>query len=201
MEKIMDYLVDRYQPDTLILYGSYADGSFNANSDLDAILLADVAEMFHDTSVVEGVQLDVFIYPAETPLNPEEFPQLYFSKILVDRQGRGKALQEAVVDYIESRPARSDESILEDIVWCEKMLARTKRGDAEGYYRWHWVLCDSLQFYCDIRGWYFFGPKKILLRMQRLDPVGYVYYSKALRYMDYDNLARWVDFLKRELRS
>lgn len=201
MEKIMDYLVGRYQPETLILYGSYADGSFNANSDLDAILLADVPETFHDTSVVEGIPLDVFIYPADTSFSPEDFPQLYFSRILIDRQGRGKALQKAVADYIESRPARSDESIREDIVWCEKMLARTKRGDAEGYYRWHWVLCDSLEFYSDIRGWFYFGPKKTLLLMQKHDPVAYALYSNALKHMEYAYLAYWVDFLKRELRG
>lgn len=201
MKKTIDYLVHRYQPETLILYGSYADGSFNANSDLDAILLADVAEMFHDTSVVEGVQLDVFIYPAESQLKPEDFPQLYHSKICMDRQGRGKALQEAVRDYIDQYPIKSTEAIREDIVWCEKMLTRTLRGDPEGYYRWHWVLCDSLEFYCNIRGWFYFGPKKTLLLMQRHDPVAYSLYSNALKHMEYVYLAYWVDFLKRELRG
>ena len=201
MQKIIDFLVQKYNPDCLILYGSYADGSYNANSDLDALVLADVSEASHDVSEVDGIQLDVFVYPVLAELKPEDYPQLYHSKILIDRQGRGETLQKAVVDYIEHRPARSDESILEDIRWCEKMLARTRRGDPEGYYRWHWVLCDSLQFYSDIRGWFYFGPKKTLLLMQQHDPVGYVYYSKALQCMDYDNLARWVDFLKRELRG
>ena len=201
MQKIIDFLVQKYNPDCLILYGSYADGSYNANSDLDALVLADVSEASHDVSEVDGIQLDVFVYPVLAELKPEDYPQLYHSKILIDRQGRGETLQKAVIDYIENRPAKSDESIMEDIRWCEKMLARTRRGDPEGYYRWHWVLCDSLQFYSDIRGWYYFGPKKTLLLMQQHDPVGYVYYSKALQCMDYDNLARWVDFLKRELRG
>ena len=147
MEKVIDYLVNRYDPETLILYGSYADGRYNANSDLDAILLADVPETCHDISVVEGIQLDVFVYPAESHLNPEDFPQLYHSKIVVDRQGRGKALQTAVKDYIGNYPPKSPEYIREDIVWCEKMLARTLREDAEGYFRWHWMLCDSLEFF------------------------------------------------------
>lgn len=201
MQRVIDYLVETYDPECLILYGSYADGSFNANSDLDALIVADVSEASHDVSEVDGIQLDVFVYPVLAELKPEDYPQLYHSKILIDRQGRGETLQKAVIDYIENRPVKSDESIMEDIRWCEKMLARTKRGDPEGYYRWHWVLCDSLQFYSDIRGWFYFGPKKTLLLMQQHDPVGYVYYSKALQCMDYDNLARWVDFLKRELRG
>ena len=201
MQKVIDYLVETYNPDCLILYGSYADGSYNANSDLDALILADVSEASHDVSVVDGTQLDVFVHPADAVLNPADYPQLHYSRILIDRQGRGKALKEAVANYIENRPARSDESILEDIVWCEKMLSRTQRGDAEGFYRWHWVLCDSLEFYSDIRGWFYAGPKKTLLLMQKHDPVAYAIYSNALKHMEYGFLARWVDFLKRELRG
>lgn len=201
MQKVIDYLVETYDPEYLILYGSYADGSYNANSDLDALILADVSEARHDVSVVNGIQLDVFVHPADAVLNPADYPQLYYSRILIDRQGRGKALQEAVIDYIENHSAKSDESILEDIVWCEKMLSRTQRGDAEGFYRWHWVLCDSLEFYSDIRGWFYAGPKKTLLLMQKHDPVAYAIYSNALKHMEYEYLARWIDFLKRELRG
>ena len=201
MEKIIDYIVSQYDPECLILYGSYADGSFNANSDLDAFVLGNVKESVHDTSVVEGVQLDVFVYPVGSQMNPEDFPQLYHSKICIDRQGRGKTLQDAVTAYLDQYPAKSIEAIQQDLIWCEKMLARTQRGDAEGYYRWHWVLCDSLEFYCNIRGWFYFGPKKTLLLMQRHDPVAYALYSNALKHMEYAYLAYWVDFLKRELCS
>ena len=201
MQKVIDYLVETYNPDCLILYGSYADGSYNANSDLDALILADVSEASHDVSVVDGTQLDVFVHPADAVLNPADYPQLHYSRILIDRQGRGKVLKEAVANYIENRPAKSDESILEDIRWCEKMLSRTQRGDAEGFYRWHWVLCDSLEFYSDIRGWFYAGPKKTLLLMQKHDPVAYAIYSNALKHMEYGFLARWIDFLKRELRG
>ena len=201
MQRIVDFLVQKYNPECLILYGSYADGSYNANSDLDALIIADVTAEIHDVSVFEGVQLDVFVYPTDTALKPEEYPQLYHSRILLDRQGRGKALQEAVVDYIENCPPKSTEAIWEELEWCGKMLARARRGDAEGYYRWHWVLCDSLEFYSHIRGWFYFGPKKTLLLMQRLDPVAYAIYSNALKHMEYERLACWVDFLKKELRG
>lgn len=201
MQKIIDFLVQKYNPDCLILYGSYADGSYNANSDLDALVLADVSEATHDVSEVDGIQLDVFVYPADMALNPEDYPQLYHSKILIDCKGRGQKLCDAVKKHIDRYPVKSHEEISNDIVWCEKMLSRTKRGDAEGFYRWHWVLCDSLEFYCAIRGWFYFGPKKTLLLMQRHDSVAYEIYFQALRSMDYGRLARWVDFLKRELRG
>ena len=201
MQGIIDYLVKKYAPDCLILYGSYADGSFNANSDLDALIFADVQKEHHDLSIVEGIQMDVFVYPADTEWKPEDYPQLYHSKILIDRKGRGQQLCDAVKDYIERYPVKSYEEIRDDILWCEKMLSRTKRGDAEGFYRWHWVLCDSLEFYCNIRGRFYFGPKKTLLLMQKQDPVAYESYFQALKSLEYDALARWVDFLKRELHG
>ena len=201
MEKVIDYLINRYRPETLILYGSYADGSYNANSDLDAILLADIQETCHDTAIVEGIQLDVFVYPADSQLKPEDYPQLYHSKIVTDEQGRGKALQESVIAYIDQYPARSSEAIREDIVWCEKMLARSLRGDAEGYFRWHWMLCDSLEFYCNIRKRFYFGPKKTLLWMSETDPEAFEIYSQALKNMEYDRLSAWVGYLKSQLHS
>lgn len=199
MQKVIDYLKTKYNPETLILYGSYADGSSNANSDLDALLFADVTEEIHDVSVVDGIQLDVFVYSADTVLNPQEYPQLYHSKILFDRNGRGKELCDAVRSGIDQHTVKSPEEIRNDIVWCEKMLARTQRGDAEGFYRWHWVLCDSLEFYCNIRNQFYFGPKKTLLWMQHHDPDAYKIYFAALRCMEYRHLADWVEFLKKEL--
>lgn len=199
MQEIINLLVRKYDPECLILYGSYADGSCNANSDFDAMLLADVSEVTHDVSLVGEVQLDVFVYPADTEICPEDNPQLYHSKVLIDRKGRGTKLCDAVKAYIDQYIPKSQEDIRNDIVWCEKMLSRTERGDAEGFYRWHWVLCDSLEFYCNIRGQFYFGPKKALRWMQQQDSNAYAIYSAALQSMEHECLVRWVEFLKNEL--
>lgn len=34
---IIQYLTEKYQPDAIIVYGSYADGSFCDDSDFDAL--------------------------------------------------------------------------------------------------------------------------------------------------------------------
>ena len=62
-EKIVGYLKKTYQPDAVIVYGSFADGSANLNSDFDALIIAG-KEKAHDSSIVDGVVLDVFVYPA-----------------------------------------------------------------------------------------------------------------------------------------
>ena len=39
-DKIIDYLEKTYQPESIIVYGSFADGSANLNSDFDALIIA-----------------------------------------------------------------------------------------------------------------------------------------------------------------
>ena len=65
MEQIISCLKKRYSPRGLICYGSYCDGTQNQYSDFDALLICDGGEFIHDTSIVEGVRMDVFVYPQE----------------------------------------------------------------------------------------------------------------------------------------
>lgn len=53
-DKIIDYLKKTYQPDAVIVYGSFADGSANLNSDFDALIIAG-EEKTHDSSIVDGM--------------------------------------------------------------------------------------------------------------------------------------------------
>lgn len=64
MEEILKYIQEKYNPLTLILYGSYADGTNNLNSDFDALVITSGREQLHDTSLVGGIPLDVFVYPS-----------------------------------------------------------------------------------------------------------------------------------------
>lgn len=115
-EKIVGYLKKTYQPDAVIVYGSFADGSANLNSDFDALIIAG-KEKAHDSSIVDGVVLDVFVYPAETfsaDYDPEEFVQVWDGKIVLDEHGiagqlKAKVLREfdreslsAWIDYLKS---------------------------------------------------------------------------------------------------
>ena len=74
-EIIIEYLIETYKPEAIITYGSFGDGSFNENSDFDALVIADHAK-YHDSSMVDDTVLDVFVYPAETfekDYDPEEY--------------------------------------------------------------------------------------------------------------------------------
>ncbi|RKM59366.1 nucleotidyltransferase domain-containing protein [Butyrivibrio sp. CB08] len=197
-EEIVKYLKESYNPIAIIKYGSFADGSANENSDFDALVITTDVEK-HDSSVVADTVLDVWVYPENkfsSGYDPDEFLQVFDGIIIQDQRGLAKKLIDRVNDYIDQTPAKSDEDIIQEVAWCEKMLARTVREDAEGYYRWHWLLMDSLEIYFDIKHLYYHGPKKALKYMQNNDSETFDIYLCALKEMNQDNLAQWIGVLK-----
>ena len=75
------------------------------------------------------------------------------------------------------------------------MLHRTLRGDAEGSYRWHWLLVDSLEIYFDSRHLRYFGPKKALRSLERQDAEAFRLYTLALQELRRERLSAWIAYL------
>lgn len=199
MEKIIAYIQQTYNPLSIILYGSYASGTNNLNSDFDSLVISCDHEQFHDTSFVNGIQLDVFVYPAsyfDGSFDCNEFIQIFDGKILVDHDERGKTLQTKVRSYLQNRPQKSKAELDASVDWCVKMLARVRRYDAEGMFRWHWVLIDSLEIFCDIMRHPYLGPKKSLKWMEENHPSAFACYKKALEDFSMDSLANWIAYIK-----
>lgn len=134
-EKIVGYLKKTYQPDAVIVYGSFADGSANLNSDFDALIIAG-KEKAHDSSIVDGVVPDVFVYPAETfsaDYDPEEFVQVLDGKIVLDEHGIAGQLKVKVLDYIEHLPKKTVTEIAQEVEWPKKTLRLMEKSDAEAF--------------------------------------------------------------------
>ena len=199
LEKIIEYIKQRYTPLSIILYGSYANGTNNLNSDFDALVISFDHEQFHDTSFVDGIQLDLFVYPAsyfEGDYDCNDFIQIFDGKIIVDRDGQGKALQAKVQSYLQNRPQKSRAEIDASVNWCIKLLARVKRCDAEGMFRWHWVLIDSLEIFCDVMRQPYWGPKKSLKWMEENHPTAFACYQTALTDLSMESLENWILYIK-----
>lgn len=200
MKRILEYLEEAYAPEGILLYGSYAAGTQGEGSDFDALVVTTRAHARHDESVVDGVTLDVFLYAPEElrgAIDCEAFAQIADGRVLKDRDGMLAALQAQVREGLERLPRKSPEENRQQIAWCGKMLERTVRGDAEGLFRWHWLLADSLEIYCDARGWRYRGPKKELARMQAEAPEAFAVYQRALAEMSREALGEWIDLLGR----
>lgn len=196
--EIIEYLKGKYHPLAMIVYGSFADGTNNAHSDFDALVICE-GEQGHDSTSFGDTPLDVWLYPPQTFMedyDPEEFVQAVDGIILMDTDGMAERLQQRVREYLATLPGKSEAELAQSLAWCEKMLARTERTDAEGLYRWHWLLMDTLEIYCDVRRIPFLGVKKALRTMQQSDPTSFSCYERALREFTTESLAEWIAHLK-----
>ena len=156
-------------------------------------------EQFHDTSFVNKVQLDVFVYPSSyfaQEYDCRNFLQIFDGKIIVDSADIGKTLKANVLTYLQKRPTKTNAEIQANIDWCVKMFERVKRCDCEGMFRWHWVLIDSLEIFCDIMQQPYLGPKKALKWMEETHPEAFAYYKKSLQSFSIDSLEAWIVCVK-----
>lgn len=204
MEQIIEYIKQKYNPLSVILYGSYANGTNNLNSDFDSLVISYDHEYVHDTSFVNGIQMDIFVYPAsyfDGKFDCNDFIQIFDGKIILDSDERGKTLQTKVLSYLQNLPQKSKAEIDASVDWCIKMLARVRRSDAEGMFRWHWVLTDSLEIFCDMMHHPYFGPKKSLKWMEENHPTAFACYQKALADFSMDSLENWIAHKKNANRT
>jgi len=202
MHDILSYLAAAYDPLAIIVYGSFADGTSNLFSDFDALLITDGGERRHDDRVVDFTQLDVFIHPLsdfQGAYDPAEYARIYGGQILLDRNGVAAAILEKVTQWVESRAKKTQEELAFNVSWCEKMLRRAERTDAEGCFRRHWLLVDSLEIYTELRGWPYLGPKKALAQLEKKDKAVFILYERALTQNDYASLAAWVEHIRERL--
>ncbi len=201
MQDILRYLSQKYAPLSIIVYGSFARGQNAADSDFDALVITACGERGHDSTAVGGTQLDVIIYPAAMcgkDCSCCDFIQIYGGHVALDSGGGAQTLLERVTAFVDNYPKKSAAENAQNVEWCEKMLRRTQRGDADANYRWHWLLVDSLEIYFDLCGMFYFGPKKALSEMSARDPQAAELYAAALAEFTPEPLQKWVEFLRQK---
>lgn len=101
----------------------------------DALIIAG-KEKAHDSSIVDGVVLDVFVYPAETfsaDYDPEEFVQVWDGEIVLDEHGIAGQLKAKILDYIEHLPKKTVTEVAQEVEWCEKTLRLMEKSNAEAF--------------------------------------------------------------------
>ncbi len=198
MNDYLAYLTRTYSPHAILVYGSFANGTNTRESDFDALVLTDRADAKFDNTTVNGTVLNVFLYPPdifEKPFEPDDFLQIFDGIILFDRTNTLEHAQKIVRSYIETMPFKSHKECDHDIKWCEKMLCRAARGDAEGDFRRHLLLVESLAIYSELTERFYFGPKKTLAKMETHDPTAFRLYAAALAEQSLEALTEWVAFL------
>ena len=108
---------------------------------------------------------------------------------------------EKVQRCVDSKARKTREELQLNVSWCEKMLRRAERTDAEGSYRRHWLLVESLEIYTELRAWPYLGPKKALRQLEKKDKTAFALYEKALCEGDYSSLAAWIEQIRTQFES
>lgn len=84
-------LIQRYNPHTIILYGSRARNDATDTSDIDIACFCDDSEEVKDARLFNGVYLDAWVYPTSA-MNTVSDDALRFGDgvVLLDKFGHGE---------------------------------------------------------------------------------------------------------------
>ena len=198
-EILSDALIARWQPEALLVYGSFADERQDDHSDFDALVITDKPAPLRDQGELQGRRLDLwFLSPdALQALDPQDWPQLYHAEPVYDPSGIGAALIASVREAIDVQPLPTPQQNADSLAWLDRMLARSAQSTAEGRYRLLWLLTDSLEIWCDLSGKRCFGPKKSLALLRETDPNGFGLYEPAIQTVTTEKAALWINHLHR----
>ena len=204
MEKIINYLKEKYRLSSMIVSGDYAEGNIRGGSTFEAIAMGATSPYAHETAEIEGVKLDVLIYPREIfygEIALDEFEQAHEGLVVLDEDGMGSWLKRMIAQQIASIPLKSDEAVMDALHWCDSMAQRAETEDAEGLFCRHWLLTDSVEVYSDVCGLPFLSPKKTMSKMAKLDPEAAEIHLRAMGSMDKSALRVWVELLHRRFEE
>ena len=201
---ILRYLLQTYQPRAIIVTGSYADGTCNAASDFDCWLIGrDSKRVRHDTSIVNGVELQAEIYPYAYFKGMPLHTLKYFSHAVIayDPEGLAKKFLDQAQPRLHSFPALSAAQKEQAISYLEKLLHRAASQDAHGDLRGHLLLYQSLEYWCDLTDRVFLGAKKTLRLMEKVDAESAKIYHTALHSFTFEAMQAWCRQLRKVYES
>ena len=181
LPKVVVDLQEKYNPHIIILYGSRARGDHTHSSDIDVVCFVEGAKPAKDARDFEGLYLDAWVYGSDVmSASNDELLRVADGYCLYDAEGCGKAFLKELQQRIEQGPKQLSASEIQHTKqWVYKMLERAKSSDVESLYRRYWLAIDLLQIYFDLRGQWYFGPKKGLAWLREHDAIGYQLFSQV----------------------
>ena len=204
MEKIIAYLKEKYRLSSMIVSGDYAEESPRADGVFEAIAMGPTSPYAHETGTVDGVKLDVLIYPREIfygEIALDEFEAAHEGLVVLDTDGMGTWLKRMIAQQIASIPLKPREALEEALHWCRSMAERAAVEDAEGLFCRHWLLTDSVEVYSDVCGEPFLSPKKTMSKMAKRDPEATAVHLAAMGSMGHAELMAWVELLEKRFEE
>lgn len=196
MERILEYLQNTYNPISILLYGSFADGTNDQTSDFDCMLIVSEKGKNHDDAVIDGIQLDCYIFTEDElqSKNIDTFLTAYNCSIVLDN-GIGAELKRRVHNYVEENTNTSKEEKDFLISWIQKTVVRIAKNDDEGNMRAVSFLAESLMDYHILRDIFYFGSKKAIHYLKKEDAEGYALFHSAVTLRSNDAIIKWAEYI------
>lgn len=154
-DKIRKYLVSKYQCHSVIVYGSYANGDYSEDSDIDLLCFTDVPTHSNDINILQEKQLDAWIYPTEKIRDITDFLRIQNGYSILDERGLCANFLNQIQELYQQGPEPLQDTQKEFLrEWLNKMLKRSKRGDIEGTLGFIgcWLIVWRFTVTCTIHG-------------------------------------------------
>lgn len=183
IKKIVNELQNKYMCHTIILYGSYARGNANENSDYDIIAIRESGPTARDCQLIDNTYLDAFIYSEDeiSKLNAS-FIRIKDGIVICQKNTLGDDILTKVKEIYNLGPPKLPDFEKKLIItWSNKMLNRAKLQDIEGNFRRHWLLYDLLEAYFQLRDAWYLGPKESFQWLNKHDKKTYQLFDEALK--------------------
>jgi hypothetical protein len=180
-QEAIDYLVKKYRPHTLILYGSRVRGDITPNSDIDVACFCDEVTETKEAKVFQGVYLDAWIYPTSYMQSiTNEALRFDEAILLLDSQGYGATYLVNVKERLKQGPEKLSPLDSDHLIqWLYKMLQRVQVNDPCGNYRKAWLQFELLEAYFRLRGLWFLGDKKSFAYLKQNDEKAFQLFTAA----------------------
>lgn len=171
VKKALAFIDEKYDAETVLLYGSFSQGTNTPSSDIDMLVFAKVSEKCHESAQIAGHALDAWIYPHEWSDDVDLSIHILPFISLKDRLNLSKKIEDRIVEERRKRAeSLTQGELMQTAAWIEKMLQRSDSNSVESNYRYNWLLNDFPELYCNFRGIYYEGPVKTIRRIREDHP-------------------------------
>ena len=182
IEQVKTYLINKYDPRVIILYGSFSSGSMNEYSDVDILCFADIKEEKHDSEKIGEHLLDAWLKSMDKFKASDDFLYILPCSIIHEKDINADSFIKELIQIKEAKTiSLSEDERLHFNSWINKMINRSLLDDEEGNYRYNWLLHDFPELYSKYLCRYYDGPKKTIHYMKMNDNIVFNEYSLLLK--------------------
>ena len=173
---VKEYLEEKYNPELVFLYGSFATKTATKVSDIDCICFAEIEHFVHDSSVLNDNILDCWIYPINKVNDIDLMVHIIPCEVLIDKKNISNEIINKIINKRKEEIVEMNNEEKDQLIgWINKMLIRCTEDTLESNYRYAWLITDFPELYCKFTNQYYDGPIKTINKIKEQNEIYYKY--------------------------